>query len=708
MTNNIFTEWHREKDAPSTYISLNGLTQMYISELQTVDGFSEYAVFVDLFTDFMKQIPAEKDYILEQYNILAGEYPEDDNGIILVVDENQTLTDLVYAQMGFFTENEFINISRKAIIEHDPNASKEELDKYDYPTSYTFDEILGKKLKYYPHDSIWEYKVNSYDFADFTMTIPYNGINYDAHFSFQYVDKVDSLKGTIEIEGTSLDLSFYRKEGTVDYTNPFRGEWSGSLLNSPVSFSVTDSDVTIHFLMNNTYQLDGDNISFTISSSGTSSTSNLVYNSGSDTLDGTFQSGGMTIPVSFTRASGTTGSTYLGSWSALVGGVFPIAFDLKENNVLLFHYDINSTYNIVPHEVKGYMYEANVQDDWTDGEDVYIAAILKKKDTVSFGCLSRGVYYTKGMTKKMMNDARESDIVSGYKGIEEYIGSSFEDDKAYQAYVTYTYTSYAKGDGELAVKDVPGYANALNTDLSSSLSSLISIRGTLNFDLDKAYLRSLSGLATKQHPDGSITYESLPEKISIYPKDFTTKKHVTDYLKKWNSDEDIELKSGKILKVEDRQELTYEDTVEIIVNVINTLINVITVALISFTSLALVVSCFMIAVITYISTMERVKEIGVIRSLGGRKKDVSRLFIAETLIIGTASGVIGIAVTYLLQLILNTIIASLNVGVTNIAALPLFVAFIMIGLSIFLNVVSGLIPSMKASNQDPVAALRSE
>ena len=116
----------------------------------------------------------------------------------------------------------------------------------------------------------------------------------------------------------------------------------------------------------------------------------------------------------------------------------------------------------------------------------------------------------------------------------------------------------------------------------------------------------------------------------------------------------------------------------------------------------------MIAVITYISTMERVKEIGVIRSLGGRKKDVSRLFIAECLIIGFSSGAIGIGVTYILQMILNIIITSLNVGVTMIANLPFFVALIMVGLSIFLNVISGLIPSMKASNQDPVAALRSE
>jgi putative ABC transport system permease protein len=104
--------------------------------------------------------------------------------------------------------------------------------------------------------------------------------------------------------------------------------------------------------------------------------------------------------------------------------------------------------------------------------------------------------------------------------------------------------------------------------------------------------------------------------------------------------------------------------------------------------------------------MERIKEIVVIRSLGGRKKDVSRLFIAETLIIGLASGLIGIAITYILSLILNVSVSSLGVGA--IAALPITVALIMIGLSVFLNVISGLIPSMKASHQDPVVALRSE
>ena len=161
-----------------------------------------------------------------------------------------------------------------------------------------------------------------------------------------------------------------------------------------------------------------------------------------------------------------------------------------------------------------------------------------------------------------------------------------------------------------------------------------------------------------------------------------------------------------VLRSQNRDDLTYIDTIETIIAVITTLIDIVSVALIIFTSLSLVVSCFMIAVITYISVMERVKEIGIIRSLGGRKKDVTRLFTAENLITGLSSGVIGIAFTYLLQLIANLILRSLTYPA--ICALSIPTALIMIGISILLSVISGAIPSRNASKQDPVVALRTE
>ena len=235
-----------------------------------------------------------------------------------------------------------------------------------------------------------------------------------------------------------------------------------------------------------------------------------------------------------------------------------------------------------------------------------------------------------------------------------------------------------------------------------------SIMATSNVDIDRAYLRSISGLASKltANPSHPYKFDDLPQAVMIYPKNFDAKKSVTKYLDKWNEDVDITLSNGRTLTRDQRMELSYTDTIEIIVNVVNTLITAITIALIAFTSLSLVVSCFMIAVITYISTMERVKEIGIIRSLGGRKKDVSRLFIAECLIIGTASGVFGIAITYLLAFIFNLSIMQFGVG--NMAILTIPTALIMIGVSVLLNVMSGLIPALKASSQDPVVALRTE
>ncbi len=715
VTNNIFTKWKRDDESSAEFISLNGLTQMYIAELTTVEGFSEYATFVDLFTDFMKEIPGEEDYILEQYDIVAGEYPKSANDVVVVVDENQTLTDLIYAQMGFFSETEFINISRKALEEHSENPDPEKIAKYSYPTSYKFEDILGKELKYYPHDSIWEYQTLSEDILKFTTTLPLQGQNYDIQFRFKHDPVTDFLSGLIIAEGYNIKSNYFRSDDVKDPDNPFIGNWEGrisTILGSlDLKFTITDTKVILHFDNPMEYQEVEEpgvtHVKFNFDTGSGPMPFDFIYDSVQDQLN----LGGYFTLDRNPETPKDNAHPILGRWSGDVMGS-NLDFTLNDGGEMIYHAHVLNSYERILDATTAYMYEAFAQDSWENGVDMRISAILKKKDGVNFGCLDRGVYYTRAMTQKMIKDSKNSNIVAGDHSIENYIGSSNEQDRAYSAYVKYKYTSYLKGDGDKAVKNVDGYSNALNTDFSSSLGSMLSIRGSSNFSLDNAYLRSLSGLATKEVTfEGEVIsydFKELPQSISIYPKDFTKKKDVVAHLKNWNSNDDITLDSGKVLTPEDRHELTYTDTVEIIVAVINTLINVITIALVSFTSLALVVSCFMIAVITYISTMERVKEIGVIRSLGGRKKDVSRLFIAECLIIGLGSGLIGIGVTYLIQLIINIIITNSGVGITVIADLPFYTALIMIALSIFLNVISGLIPSMKASNQDPVAALRSE
>ena len=220
----------------------------------------------------------------------------------------------------------------------------------------------------------------------------------------------------------------------------------------------------------------------------------------------------------------------------------------------------------------------------------------------------------------------------------------------------------------------------------------------------------------------SLGGDFMPASISIYPNDFANKALVTDYLDKWNGKEDITynrlddnfkevIEHDVLIKDGDeaRIEIKYQDSVEIIINMINNMIDIITYALIVFTALSLVVSCVMIAIITYVSVMERIKEIGVIRSLGGRKKDVSHLFNAETFMIGLSSGLIGILVTWVLALIANIIVNSVSNGaVATIAHLTLPTALIMVTISVVLTSISGLIPAASAAKKDPVVALRTE
>lgn len=149
------------------------------------------------------------------------------------------------------------------------------------------------------------------------------------------------------------------------------------------------------------------------------------------------------------------------------------------------------------------------------------------------------------------------------------------------------------------------------------------------------------------------------------------------------------------------------DTLSIVISMINTMINIVTTALVAFTAISLIVSTVMIGIITYVSVVERIKEIGVIRSLGGRKKDVAHLFNAETFIIGLVAGLLGIGITYLIGFIANIIIGGIT-GIYTLVSLKWYQAIIMVTISVLLTLISGLFPSRSAARMDPVNALRTE
>ena len=190
-----------------------------------------------------------------------------------------------------------------------------------------------------------------------------------------------------------------------------------------------------------------------------------------------------------------------------------------------------------------------------------------------------------------------------------------------------------------------------------------------------------------------------PIQINMYPKDFSTKEDVISFIDNYN----LEMENNKM----DEKVVKYTDFVGALMSSVTTIVNLISYALIAFVGISLVVSSIMIGVITYVSVLERIKEIGILRAIGASKKDIKRVFNAETLIIGFIAGGFGIFVTYLITLVANVIVAN-KFGVHNIAHLEIKSGLILILISMFLAFISGLIPASTAAKKDPVEALRSE
>ena len=239
------------------------------------------------------------------------------------------------------------------------------------------------------------------------------------------------------------------------------------------------------------------------------------------------------------------------------------------------------------------------------------------------------------------------------------------------------------------------YTSALAGEVISKNKDSLIVKEQEKLDYNVLTHQKFDENTTKDSVLGYLGADVLPMAIYIYPKDFDTKDKITDYLDEYNDGKDEE------------DVIQYTDMAEMISSLSGNIMDAITIVLIAFSSISLVVSSIMIGIITYISVLERTKEIGVLRALGARKKDITRVFNAETFIIGVFSGLLGVAIAYLLTIPTNKIIEDLS-GLAGVAKLNPIHSIILIIISLTLTVIGGFIPSKMASRKNPVEALRTE
>ena len=293
--------------------------------------------------------------------------------------------------------------------------------------------------------------------------------------------------------------------------------------------------------------------------------------------------------------------------------------------------------------------------------------------TLAFG----GIGYKKELTDYLIKNNREQEIAKEQKANENinvFTGMEF---------VT-TNDASATGMEMLSQEE----QMAIMSMSSEEISKLI-----------KTYSENANASLKGNLKKLGICDEEKPIRINIYPIDFKSKDNITAEIEKYNQKMRDENKEENVI--------TYSDFLAIMMNSVTTMVNMVSYVLIAFVAISLVVSSIMIGIITYISVLERIKEIGILRAIGASKKDISRVFNAETIIVGFCAGLIGIGVSILLILPINLIIKNVA-EVENLAKLPPVGAIILILISMVLTTIAGLIPSKVASKKDPVEALRTE
>lgn len=349
------------------------------------------------------------------------------------------------------------------------------------------------------------------------------------------------------------------------------------------------------------------------------------------------------------------------------------SYDMDDLVGMKFKFVLNSDYYELEN---GIWVDKRNNDDYMkklldNAEELVITGIIRPNEESIIASTAGGVMYLKDLKEYVINKINESEIAQAQlenTDINVFTGQEFSDEEFDISTLTPEQMAYLQS---LSPTEMAEVIATYEEQAGATYEDVLNQIGVI--DLDK------------------------PTAINIYPKDFDSKDEIVNIINNYNDDQ---RDNGH-----DENVINYTDIVGVMMSGVSTIIDVISYVLMAFVSISLVVSSIMIGIITYISVLERTKEIGILRAIGASKKDISRVFNAETFIEGLTAGVMGILITLLLTIPINIIIKNLA-GISNIAVLPVGGAIILVIISVLLTTIAGLIPSRMASKKDPVEALR--
>lgn len=604
-------------------------------------------------TNVFYEMPSDPDLYQDQYDVVAGTWPQSYNDIVLVLTPNGKVSDFMLYTMGLRDHSELDDMVRAFANEEEVNAPD------DYMT-LTYDQLMGVTFKlvaatdYYQYDPDYHVWKNKSDDADYMRDLVNSG--EDVHIC-------GIVKPKAGAKITSLQTGFYY---TSDMVSHIIDEATDSQI---VKDQLADSATNVFTGKSFVEEADAEDSSFDMSS---------LFTIDGNKLQAAFQidPDALSVDMSSLDLSGAASD-------------LPAAPEMDPSE-----FQVSGQPTINKEAAAALM--ATVEKDYFA---YYSEQVQQGKPAPSFN-----EYFATERAQKLVSDALP-DIIDTSEMQAEFA-------QKIQAYLQATMSSYMnqvvsamQTQMQAAMTQVMGQlsanmATAMHVDESAFADAL-----QMNMD-EKELTELMMSLMSSETTsfDGNLNKlgyadYAKPASIDIYPKDFESKQSVIDILDGYNDKMRAE--------GEDDKAVSYTDIVGALMSSVTTIVNMISYVLVAFVAISLVVSSIMIGVITYISVLERKKEIGILRSIGASKGDIGRVFNAETVIVGLVAGLIGIGVTALGCIPANAIVYALF-DVPNVAILPWQAAVILVAISVFLTFLSGLIPSSAASRKDPVEALRSE